>query len=267
MSTYTYWHKQQDKPLFPDLLWSRPENRAHAGKLLIIGGHAYNLNAPAAAYTAALAEGAGAIRTILPDKVKAQLKALHRDNLDMEFAPSTPSGSFAAQSLTDMIDASLWADGVLLAGDLGKNSETAVTLEKFVSKTALPLVLTKDAADYFTESPDSLVQRGNLCLVVSIAQLQKLATSLKFRTPITYDMNLATFVEALHDLTETFGIHIIVKHHDTLFVAAKGKISTTGHPAAIDIPWRVTTAAACAVWWMQNPNKPFEALTTAVHSA
>lgn len=264
MSISDYWQKQQDKPLFPDLLWSRPENRAHAGKLLIIGGHAYNLNAPAAAYTAALAEGAGTIRTILPDKVKAQLKALHRDNLDMEFAPSTPSGSFASQSLTDMIDASLWADGVLLAGDLGKNSETAIVLEKLVTKTTPPLVLTKDAADYFTESPTALTGRDRICMVVTIAQLQKLATTLRFATPITFSMDLVTFVQALRDFTKEFNIHVVVKHHDTLFVAVSGNVSTTKHPASEEIPWRVTTAAACAVWWMQNPGKPFEALTTAI---
>jgi NAD(P)H-hydrate repair Nnr-like enzyme with NAD(P)H-hydrate dehydratase domain len=267
MSTSDYWQKQQDKPLFPDLLWSRPENRAHAGKLLIIGGHAYNLNAPAAAYTAALAEGAGAIRTILPDKVKAQLKALHNDNLDMEFAPSTPSGSFASQSLTDMIDASLWADGILLAGDLGKNSETAIVLEKLVAKSVPPLVLTKDAADYFTESPSALVGRGHVCMVVTVAQLQKLATTLKFATPITFSMDLLTLVQALHDFTKEFSIYVVVKHRDMLFVAAEGRVSTTSHPAPEDMPWRVTTAAACTVWWMQNPSKPFEALTTAVHSS
>ena len=37
---HDYWHKQtSSKPLFPELIWSRPENRQLAGKLLIIGGN------------------------------------------------------------------------------------------------------------------------------------------------------------------------------------------------------------------------------------
>jgi hypothetical protein len=31
--------------------------------------------------------------------------------------------------------------------------------------------------------------------------------------------------------------------------------------------WRIETAATAAVWWLQNPSKPFEALTTAAHTA
>ena len=38
------------KPFFPDLLWSRPENKFHAGKLLIVGGNAQAALAPAQAY-------------------------------------------------------------------------------------------------------------------------------------------------------------------------------------------------------------------------
>ena len=264
MNSLSYWHKQQSQPLFSDLVWSKPENRAHAGKLLIIGGHAYNLNAPATAYSSALAEGAGTIRTILPDKVKDQLKALHQDNLDMEFAPSTPSGSFSNRALSNILEASSWADALLLSGDLGKNSETAVVLEKLAAKTTLPLVVAQDAVDYFIESPQSLIDRGNTCLVINIAQLQKLCTTLKFTTPITFSMNLINLVQELHDFTEQYNINIIVKHRNTLFVAVKGKISTTNSTLSDNVPWRVVTASKSIVWWMQNPNKSFQALTTAV---
>ena len=37
---YSYWKKQSiDAPLFPDIEWSKPENRLQAGKLGIIGGN------------------------------------------------------------------------------------------------------------------------------------------------------------------------------------------------------------------------------------
>jgi NAD(P)H-hydrate repair Nnr-like enzyme with NAD(P)H-hydrate dehydratase domain len=59
----TNWFKQrQTEPLFADLLWSRPENRLRAGKLLIIGGNKHLVAAPGNAYTAAEKAGIGSCR-------------------------------------------------------------------------------------------------------------------------------------------------------------------------------------------------------------
>ena len=66
-----YWKKQTpDKPLFPDLLWSRPRNRAHAGKLLIVGGNAHGFAAAAEAYAEASKAGVGAAGVIIPDSLQ-----------------------------------------------------------------------------------------------------------------------------------------------------------------------------------------------------
>ena len=120
-----YWHKQlPDKPLYPDLLWSRPEQAAQAGKLLVIGGNAFGFSAPAEAFQAALDAGVGTCRVILPDRLQ---KTVGRILEAGEYAPSTPSGSFAKKSLATLIDYSQWADATLLAGDFGRNSETAAS--------------------------------------------------------------------------------------------------------------------------------------------
>ena len=267
MSQSSYWLKQTDKPLFPDLLWSRPENKMHAGKLLIVGGHAHGFSAPAEAYSEAEKAGIGTTRVVLPDHIRAQLRAFQSVMLHMEFAPSTPSGSFASRALAELLDASHWADGVLLAGDLGRNSETAIVLEKFATKTTMPLVLTKDAIDYFTSSPQTLFDRGNTCAVLTLAQLQKLATNAKFQTPITFGMDLVHLVEAFHKFTAEMPLHIVTKHHDSIFVACNGMVSTTKTNLDIEDRWRVATATRASVWWLQNPSKPFEALTTATFSS
>ena len=66
-----YWLRQeQSKPLFPELEWSRPENRLAAGKLLVAGGNAHGFAAPAEAYTAAVKAGAGTVRVLLPDAIR-----------------------------------------------------------------------------------------------------------------------------------------------------------------------------------------------------
>ena len=258
-----YWHKQTPgRPLFPDLLWSRPENRVLAGKLLIIGGNAYGFAAPAEAYAAAAQAGIGVAQVLLPESVRHMIGRVIEAG---DFAPSTPSGSFSQKALDTFLARGSWADAVLLAGDLGRNSETAILLEKFVEKYAGPITLTKDAVDYFTVSPSALLSRSSITLAVSFAQLQRLALRAKFTHTFTFSMDLLHLVDALHDFTRQYPVNVIVKHLDTIAVASNGEVGTT---LVADLrTWRVKTAAYSAVWWLQNPAKPFEALATAVYSS
>lgn len=257
-----YWHKQTgDTPLFPDLLWSRPENRQHAGKLLIIGGNLYGFAAPAEAYQESLRAGVGVARVLLPDALQ---KTVGRTFAAGEFAPSTPSGSCSQKALAEFLSLSNWGDSVLLAGDLGRNSETAILLESFAEKFIGQLTITKDAADYFTSTPQKILERPDTTLVISLAQLQKLSSSAKFPLAFTFGMDLLHLVETLHEFTEKYQANIIVKHLDNIFVAASGQVSSTKFTEDTEI-WRVQTAAHASVWWLQNPAKPFEALTCAVY--
>lgn len=258
---HTYWHKQAiEQPLFKDLMWSRPENRAQAGKLLIVGGNAHGFAAPAEAYAEATKDGIGTARVLLPDSLR---KTVGRVLETGEYAPSTPSGSFGQKTLAELVDMSAWADATLLAGDFGRNSETAIMLERFIEKYYEQLVLTQDAADYFTKTPHNLLQRENILLVISFAQLQKIAIHAHFTAAFIFGMDFLRLVEALHEFTNQHQAAIIVKHHATIFVAINGQVSTTKLERDPET-WRVKTAACAAVWWLQNPTKPFESLTTSV---
>jgi NAD(P)H-hydrate repair Nnr-like enzyme with NAD(P)H-hydrate dehydratase domain len=184
----TYWHKQtKENPLFPDLLWSRPENRAHAGKLLVIGGNAHGFAAPAEAYMESMKAGVGLTRVLLPDAVKA---AAGHALETVDFAPSTPSGSFSKKSLAEFLDHAAWADGVLLAGDLGRNSETAILLESFLQKYVGLITLTKDAIDYTYGFAELALTRPDTTLVLTLAQLQKLAKAAKYTKAVQFSISL-----------------------------------------------------------------------------
>jgi ADP-dependent NAD(P)H-hydrate dehydratase / NAD(P)H-hydrate epimerase len=258
-----YWHKQtHDKPLFPDMLWSRPENRKQAGKLLIIGGNVHGFSAPSEAYRAATAAGIGTARMLLPDSLR---KLLGRGFDAGEFGPTTPSGSFSKLALGDALELSAWADGVLLAGDLGRNSETAIMLEQFNEKYRGQLTITKDAADYCINIPSACLARPDTLFVISLAQLQKLGMRAKFTTAITFDMDILRFVDALHEFTKLYEAAIFVKHLENIFVAYRGQVSSTRLSEDKQV-WRVETAARAATWWLQNPNKTFGALTTSITS-
>lgn len=257
----SYWHKQKDKPLFPDLLWSRPENRMYAGKLLIIGGNAHGFAAVAEAYSASTQAGIGTTRVLLPDAIQKVVKMILET---ADYAPSTPSGSFASKSLSEWLEHATWADGVLLAGDFGKNSETAVVLEKFLGKYSGQVTITKDAVDYFYAHPLAILDREATTLVLSIAQLQRLAREAHYPQAVTFSMDLLRLVDWLHGFTEQYNCNIVVKHLETVCIAVDGQISTTKTQQDIGDTWRVSTAAHASVWWLQNPSKSFESLTTSL---
>jgi hypothetical protein len=73
-------------------------------------------------------------------------------------------------------------------------------------------------------------------------------------------MDLLRLINNLHDLTDSYAADIIVQHLGNTVVAANGQVSTTKvKPASL-----VSTGAGAAVWWLQNPSKPFDALSTAI---
>jgi len=256
----TFWHKQAaEEPLYPDMLWSKPENKRHAGKLLIIGGNLHGFSAAAEAYSQACKAGIGVAKVLLPDALK---KTVGRILENGEYAPSTPSGSFSQQSLAEWLDQAAWADGVLIAGDLGHNSETSVVLEKFLDQYDGQVTLAKDAIDYVVSSPSICSERSYTTLVLSFAQLQKLITALKYPRHIESTMGLANLVELLNDFSQTHKFHIVTNHLSNLIVAVDGQVSTT---KTSDNNWQTLTSAHTAVWWLQNSDKPFEAITSSVY--
>lgn len=256
-----YWIKQTiDKPQFEEILWSRPENRNGAGKLLIIGGSEHGFSAVGEAYQTATESGAGTVKAIMPDGIRKHIKFVWED---ADFVPSTISGSFAVKSLNELLMHASWADMVLIAGDLERNSETAMLLEKFIEKYSGPLTITKDAVDYFTTHADFISQRENTTLVLSLSQLQKLGTTLKFESPFLLSMGMVMLAQALHSFTDKHSFNIITKELDSIVVGSKGRVSSTKLKEDQEI-WRVKTSAKMAVFWMQNPAKPFEAMTTSL---
>jgi len=256
----TYWLKQTDGPLFEDVLWSRPENKQRAGKLLIVGGNLHGFSAPGTAYSAVVKAGIGTARVILPDKIQ---KTVGKLIPEAEFAPSTLSGSFSKKALAQILDSAQWADGVLLAGDFGRNSETAILLDSFINKYTGQVTIAQDGLDYFLDKNSPLVNRPSTSSVMNLGKLQKLAKNNRPTTPVMHSMMLADLVQLLHDWTTGNPWAIITKQAGNFIAASGGQVSTT--PAPQESNWQVELAAHASVWWLQQPSKTFEALSTAIY--
>jgi hypothetical protein len=264
----TKWLKQTlNQPLFPNLLWSRPENKRHAGKLLIAGGNRHGLASPVAAYNAAVAAGAGTVRVILPNSLKKiispQFSNSQTDSLQIEFAADNQIGSFSLAALDPFLENAHWADGVILAGDFGKNSETAILLESFIKKHDQIVIFAGDTLDYFL-SDELMISKKHSIIVIDLSKLQKLAKNIRPDTPILFSMNLLELVTVLSEWTSSWPSSFITMHADNFIVASGGEVSTT--PAKSKDSWQIELAAYAGVWYVQNTAKPFQALSCAVYS-
>lgn len=257
----SYWRKQSaEQPLFPDIEWSKPEQRAHAGKLGIVGGNKLGFAGVAESYQLAQSAGLGSAKVLLPEALK---KAIPATLTDVVFAPANPSGGLSREALDSLKALGSWADGILMAGDAGRNSETAIVYEQFLASYPGKLIVTRDAIDLMKNSAGVLIERPETLLVASFAQLQKIFQSTYYPIVLTFSMQLSNLVDALHKFTITYPVTVMVLHKDNLVTASSGEVVTTAwdNPMAI---WRGQVAAAAAVYWLWHPKKPLEAASSSL---
>ena len=258
---HQYWHKQTvDKPLYPNIEWSKPVQKNQSGRLGIIGGNSLGFAGVAESYQTALKTGAGEVRILLPTALK---KNIPSSMVDVTYGNTNPSGGLSGDAMIEMKAIGDWSTGILLIGDAGRNSETAILYENFVQTYKGPLTITRDAVDLIKNSSATLVDRPNTLLILSLAQLQKLFQAVYYPKVITFSMQLTNLVEALHKFTITYPISIAVLHRETLLVSSGGEITSTPWDDPMRI-WRGNTATNAAVYWLWNPNKPLESVTTSI---
>jgi len=258
---HEYWRRQEpSKPLFPDIEWGKPEQRSARGRLGIVGGNKLGFAGVATSYETALGAGAGEVRVLLPDVLR---KAIPSSMTDVIFGASNPSGGLAQDALSEMRALGQWSSCILLIGDAGRNSETAIVYETFLGEYSGPLVVSRDAFDLIHSGAQQLVMRPSTVLVISFAQLQKLFREVYYPKVLTFSMQLLQLVEALHKFTITYPTTLVVLHKDTLIVAHGGEVTTTAweNPMAI---WRGVTATTSACYLMWTPSQPLEAVSASL---
>lgn len=254
---YSFWKKQSgDKPLFPDLEWSKPERKSHAGKLAIVGGNKLGFMAVGTAYETATALGAGKVRAIMPDALKRVIPPAMTDAV---FVPSNSSGGFSRGALAELTAACHWADVCLFIGDSGRNSETAMAFESLLRDYEGHIVVTRDAVDLIRPAASTVVARPNTTLVLSFAQLQKLLQTVYYPKILSFSMQLMQLVDIVHKFTMTYPVTIVTFHQSQLVIAHDGEVVTQefDEPMAI---WRGITATAAASYLLWTPKQPLHAI-------
>ena len=250
-----YWQKQQvGKPLYDDVLWSKPERRDQSGRLAIVGGNSRGFWAVASAYQIAHRTGVGDVRVIMPDALKAKIPASVAAKIDdLIFAPSNPSGGLSLKANKYLQSAAQWSNNLLFIGDNGANSETAQLLEKFMADgdyADAMVTAARDSVDLLTYDAEAILNRSKCNLVVSLAQFQKLARAVFYPRIITFSQGIKQVVETLHKFTITYPAAITLFHDDNLIVANNGVVVSQ----PFDEPMRIwngelaTREASWLVW-------------------
>jgi len=259
--SYEYWQKQSiDSPLFENLIWSKPQQKSRAGKLLIIGGNLHSISLPGEAYEIAQKQLVGDCKVVMPDATKKLLGS--KPPLSIEFSSSTPSGSFSSKAYDDLVSFISWSNATLFAGDFSHSSETAILFEKLVSVPGMQ-IYTLDSVDNFIINPMSILNREDTLLVLNMAELQKYALNAGFQKAFISNMEILQLVEHLNEFTKTYSCHIVVEHNSQILVASGGQVISTKLTKEPN-EWQIKIATTAAVWWLQNPTKPLQAIATAI---
>ncbi len=262
MEQFSYWQKQSNAALFKNVDLERPEQRQLSGRLAIIGGNKsqFFTVANAAELTAKL--GIGTVSTVLPDSLKSKLPPTP----NLTFAPSESSGGFAKSAQNIFTATKNLADYILLVGDLGKNSETAITISELVKTCDKPLLITRDSVDLVASDAADWIEKPNLTLLLTLPQLQKLLRSIFYPKIITLSMPTNQLIETLHKLTLSYPSIFITYHNSQLIAASHGNVvtcelkDTKYNPISL---WSGELAAKIATYQLWNPGLTFEAAVSA----
>lgn len=261
MQQFPFWQQQEPgTPLFADIAWNKPEQRSQAGRLGVIGGNKLGFAGVAESYSTLCKAGVGEVKVLLPEALR---KSIPVSITEAQFAPSNVSGSLNREALPHMRALGEWAQGILLIGDAGRSSETAIVYDDFIRHYHGQLTLTRDAIDLLQTSHTTLLEREHTLFVASFAQVQKLFRSVYYPKMLVFSMQLLQLVDTLHKFTVTYPVAIATLHKDTLVMAYGGSVITMPWSSPLRI-WRGHTASMMAAYYLWNPSKPLEAITTSV---
>lgn len=259
-SDLSYWQKQ-NTPLFQDLLWNLPEQKF--GSINVIGGNSQGFSTPIRVSEFVKSKFPfREVKTILPDSLKKSLPVSH----EIEFTPSTESGSFAkSPELTDFLKN---ADANLIVGDLSKNSATTVAFSQAIKSAPEKLYLiSRDAVDSLASEMDNLLQLPKFFILATMPQLQKIFRAIYYPKMILLSQPIIPTVETLHKFTLSYLATIITFHENQVIVASGGKVTTTPIDSTDYSPlalWSGPLAAWITTLNFYNPSKPLEATTAAI---
>lgn len=247
--------KQSDKPLYEDILWSRPVRRT--GRILLAGGHRDGFAELQKLYQGFEDAQVAECRLALPDKLSKLVGSLEGISL----LASNPSGSIARDALAELVHLANESDLVSLGPDLSNNSETTLVMQRLITETRASVLIPPQSTEQLLPEAGEWKEKENLLLCVNHKQLYKLATKLAVDTTIPLSPTADLIAEIAQKVSETFAPSLILLMPDSIIVAVNGKSSIA--KAQTSNLGEIT--GLLGTFWLQSSTKRYEALTTAAY--
>lgn len=250
-----------EQNIFSDLHWNIPEQ--NQGIVSIIGGNSQSFRS-SIKVAEFLKENypIKKVNLVLPDALKSILPTVE----DLEFLPSTESGSFGDdKSLMGTINSS---DFNLILGDLSKNSITEKVIASACENSAKPLIITRDTVDLIANADiEKILMNENLIIFGSMAQIQKVFRAAYYPRMILLSQSLVQVTETLHKFTLSFPVAIITLHNNQIVIAKNGKVNVIPLEMSGYSPimiWSGELAAKILALNLYNPNNFLSATSAAI---
>lgn len=243
--------KQSDKPLYEDILWSRPVRRT--GRVLLVGGHRDGFAELQKLYQGFEDAQVAECHLALPDKLSKLVGNLEGISL----LASNPSGSIARDALAELVHLADESDLVSLGPDLSNNSETTLVMQRLITETHASILIPPQSAEQLLPEAGEWKDKQNLLLVINHRQLYKLATKLAVDTTIPLSPTGDSIAGIALSVSKTFLPSLVITFEDSFIIAVGGKASITKA--------NTTKVGLLATFWLQNSTKHYEALTTAAY--
>lgn len=249
--------KQVDKPLYEDILWSRPVRRT--GRILLVGGHRDGFAELQKVYQGFEDAQVAECRLALPDKLSKLVGSLEGVSL----LASTPSGSIARDALSELVYLANESDLVSLGPDLSNNSETTLVMQRLIAETRASVVIPPQSAEQLLPEAGEWKDKENLLLFLNQKLLYKLAAKLAVDATIPLNPTADSIAEITLAVSKEFSPSVVVLFENSIIVAIDGKASITKTKTS-NIGKLV---GLLGTFWLQNESKRYEALTTGAYSA
>jgi NAD(P)H-hydrate repair Nnr-like enzyme with NAD(P)H-hydrate dehydratase domain len=251
--------RQDDKPLYPTVLFNRPVTRSGAGRLLVVGGHSGEFSVPTSLHQLATAAGVGECSVVLPDNLAKLLSGAP----GTYFVPSTTSGSISREALGRILELSEEVDAVAIGASLSNNSNTTMLVERLIAEISRPLILFDEALPALRTNLQAVTDNPEALLILTMAEVFKLCGQLGIAIQIRQGAGLINKLEIIQDLKSAVQCQIAV-YGTEIIVAADTELVVTPINYRLSIVPTVFYAVL-GTFWLQNPTNRRAGLVTGAY--
>ncbi len=251
---------QRDRPLYDDVIYSRPEQRRIAGRLLLAGGHSGSFHPLAQIYDEARTAGIGKIVLVMPDSLKKIVGNLLSDAI---FAPSGPGGAFAKDAAERVLALATDTEGLILA-DFSQNAEAGIVMREILAGYSGIKCITPEIISSFKTELAEIKELRKSFWLCDLRTARLAIAALEVAAVLPLDASRLAVAGAAKLLANGIGHPCVIAGINQVFVSDGDTVTVTELIKAIGIN---QLTAWLTVWLLQQPQTPLKTLTTAVFAS